>query len=393
MVMDVPAVQAALVAAGVDGWLLYDFQGNNPIAQRLAGLGGGGHMTTRRWFYLVPASGEPVALVHKIERHNLDHLPGAKVPYAGRAELAAGLTRLLSGRRRIAMEYSPQAAIPYVSRVDGGTLELVRSHGVEVVSSGDLVQQFEAHWSADAIASHRLAAEKLYRIKDRAFETAAQRTRDRVPLHEFELQQLMWDWFAAEGLWSDAAPNVSAQEHAGNPHYLPSKDHTRPIRANELLLLDLWGKVQTPGAVFADITWVGFTGQDVPDRIAAAFAAIREARDRAVDVIEAAAAAGRDIRGFEVDAAARAVIEGAGFGDGLLHRTGHSLGETVHGNGAHLDDFETHDERRLLPGTGFTIEPGVYYDDFGVRTEINVVWGPAGPEVTGPRQQDIVRLV
>ncbi|MGE0041406.1 MAG: M24 family metallopeptidase [Vicinamibacterales bacterium] len=393
MVIDVAGIQAALVAAGVDGWLLHDFQASNPIAQRLAGLGGGGHMTTRRWFYLVPASGEPTALVHKIERFNLDRLPGRKIAYAGREELAAGLAAMLAGHRRVAMEYSPLGAIPYVSRVDAGTIELVRSHGIEVVSSGDLVQQFEAHWSAEAIASHKAAAARLYRIKDRAFEVAAQRTRDGVALDEYELQQLMWGWFAEEGLWSDAEPNVSAQENAGNPHYLPSRGQSRPIRANELLLLDLWGKLEQPGAVFADITWVGYTGAVVPDRFAAAFAAIRDARDRAIEVVEAAAAAGRDIRGWEVDAAARAVIEQAGFGAGLLHRTGHSLGETVHGNGAHLDDYETHDERRLLPGTGFTIEPGVYFEDFGVRTEIDMVWGPAGPEVTGPRQREIVRLV
>jgi Xaa-Pro dipeptidase len=393
MPVDVGAVQQALREQGLDGWLWYDFQGANPIAQRLAGLGGRGHMASRRWFYLIPASGEPRALVHAIERHNLDRLPGSKTPYAGRAQLESGLKTLLSGTRRVAMEYSPQGAIPYVSRVDAGTIELVRAQGVDVVSSGDLIQQFEARWSDDAIRSHYVAAEKLYRVKDRAFEAAAARVAEGVPTTEFDLQQLMAQWFTDEGLVSDSAPNVSAQENAGNPHYLPSERRSRAIRADELLLVDLWGKLDTPGAVFADITWVGYTGRDVPEEMSKAFAAVRDARDAAVQVVEDAARAGREVRGFELDRAARAVIEAAGYGAHILHRTGHSLGETVHGNGAHLDDYETHDERRLLPGTGFTIEPGIYFDRFGVRTEINVVWGRSGPEVTGPRQRDIVSLI
>jgi Xaa-Pro aminopeptidase len=389
----VTAVQQALRDQGLDGWLLYDFQGANPIAQRMAGIGSdGGHLASRRWFYLIPAAGEPRGLVHKIERHNLDRLPGSKTPYAGRIELESGLKQLLSGTHRVAMEYSPKGAIPYVSRVDAGTLELVRSHGIDVVSSGDLVQQFEAHWSADAIRSHKTAAGALYRIKDRAFDVAASRTRDGIAINEFELQQMMAQWFAEAGLVSDSAPNVSAQENAGNPHYLPTQHRSRAIRPNELLLLDLWGKLETPGAVFADITWIAFTGPQVPEEMTRAFTAIRDARDAAVDLVEKAAREQREVRGYEVDRAARAVIEQAGYGAYILHRTGHSLGETVHGNGAHLDDYETHDERRLLPGTGFTIEPGVYFETFGVRTEINVVWGPTGPEVTGPRQQEIVAL-
>jgi Xaa-Pro dipeptidase len=213
-------------------------------------------------------------------------LPGTKTPYAGRLQLETGLKTLLNGTRRVAMEYSPLGAIPYVSRVDAGTVELVRSQGVEVVSSGDLVQQFEAHWSADAIASHKAAAERLYRVKDRAFEAAARRVRDGVATTEFDLQQMMWQWFTEEGLISDSAPNVSAQENAGNPHYLPTAEHHRPIGRNELLLLDLWGKLPDPGAVFADITWVGFTGPTVPDEMAKAFAAVRDARDAAVRTVE-----------------------------------------------------------------------------------------------------------
>lgn len=392
MPLDIEAVQEALRAEGLDGWLLYDFHGSNPVAQRLAGLNRGGHMTTRRWFYLIPASGEPRALVHAIERHNLAHLPGTTAVYAGREQLDAGLTALLDGRARVAMEYSPLCAIPYVSRLDAGTAEMVRARGVEICSSGDLIQQFEATWTPEQLETHRAAAAALYRIKDRTFETVARRMRDGVATTEYEIQQLMVQWFAEEGLVSDSAPNVSAQENAGNPHYLPTAGRTRAIRPDELLLIDLWGKLDRPGAVFADITWVAFTGAAVPAPMASAFAAARDARDAAVALIESAAAAGREIRGWEADRAARTVMQDAGFGAAILHRTGHSLGEEVHGNGAHLDDYETHDERRLLPGTGFTIEPGLYFDTFGVRTEIDVAWTDRGPEVTGPRQSAIVTL-
>jgi Xaa-Pro aminopeptidase len=392
MPLDVGAVQAALREDGIDGWLLYDFRESNPIAVRVAGNGGGGHLATRRWFYLIPAEGEPRGLVHAIERHNLDHLPGAKSVYAGREQLESGLAALLGGVRRVAMEYSPRGAIPYVSRVDAGTIELVRDTGAEVVSSGDLVQRFDARWDADAIATHRAASAVLYAAKDRAFETIARRLRDGAPTTEYDIQQLMMEWFAQGGLIAEP-PNVSAQEHAGNPHYLPTADSHRPIRKNELVLIDLWGKLGKAHAVYADITWIGFTGTTPPDEMTRAFAAICAARDAAVDTLQRAAAEGRPVRGFELDRAARSVLQESGYGDAILHRTGHSLGEQVHGNGAHLDDYETHDERRLLPGSGITIEPGVYFPGFGVRTEINVVWDASGPEVTGPCQQKIVSLV
>jgi Xaa-Pro aminopeptidase len=392
MRLDVGAVQAALRDEGIDGWLLYDFRESNPIAVRLAGTGGGGHLATRRWFYLIPASGEPRGLVHAIERHNLDHLPGAKIVYAGREQLEAGLAALLSGVARVAMEYSPRCAIPYVSRVDAGTIELVRDTGAEVVSSGDLVQRFDALWDAGAMASHRAASQILYAAKDRAFETIARRLRDGVATTEFDIQQLMTRWFAEGGLIAEP-PNVSAQENSGNPHYQPTADVNRPIRKNELVLIDLWGKLDKAGAVYADITWIGFTGAAPPDEMTRAFNVICAARDAAVDLVKRAADEDRGVRGFELDCAAREVLQSHGYGNAILHRTGHSLGEQVHGNGAHLDDFETHDERRLLPGSGFTIEPGLYFPRFGVRTEINVVWDADGPEVTGPRQEEIVSLV
>jgi Xaa-Pro aminopeptidase len=349
-------------------------------------------MATRRWYYLIPADGNPRGLVHAIERHNLDELPGEKRPYAGREQLGTGLRDLLSGMKRVAMEYSPANAIPYVSRVDAGTVEAVRQLGVEVVSSGDLVQRFEAVWDDAALATHVAASERLYRTKDRAFDLIRESLAAGQPLTEFDVQSQMLRWFEAEGLTPEA-PNVSAQENAGNPHYMPTRDANRAIRPNEIVLIDLWGKLQQPGAVFADITWVGYTGSRVPDEFARAFAAIRDGRDAAIDLVQSAVREGRELRGFEVDRACRTVIEQAGYGDRFIHRTGHSLGEEVHGNGVHMDDYETHDDRRLIPGTGFTIEPGVYTDRFGVRTEINMFVAETDARVTGPLQQEIVALV
>jgi Xaa-Pro dipeptidase len=390
--LDVRAVQKALRSERLDGWLLYDFHGSNPIAATLAGLNDGAHMTTRRWFYLIPAAGEPHGLVHAIERHNLDGLPGAKAVYTTREQLDAGLTQLLHGVTRIAMEYSPDCAIPYLSRVDAGTAESVRRRGVEIVSSGDLVQQFEATWGEAQLASHCKASAALHRIKDRAFAAVTASLRSRQRLNEYDVQQQMVRWFDEEGLVSDSPPVVAIGANAGNPHYLPTADAARPIVADEVLLLDLWGKLKEPGAVFADITWVGVTGNTVPAEPARAFHAVVEARDAAIALVEESARNDRDLRGWQVDRAARAVLEQAGYANHVLHRTGHSLGENVHGNGVHQDDFETHDDRRVLPGAGFTIEPGLYFETFGVRTEINMFRTHHKAMVTGPRQMEIIVL-
>jgi len=291
------------------------------------------------------------------------------------------------------MEYSPRGAIPYIARVDAGTIERIREYGVDVVSSGDLVQRFSAVWRDSEIASHVEASEKLHRIKDRAFDAIATRIRNRTPTTEYDIQQLMVKWFAEERLITDSEPMVSAMENAGNPHYLPTASKSRAIKADELVLLDLWGKVDGQGTVFADITWVGYTGREVPERYARAFKAVAAARDAAITLVQQAVRDGRPIRGWEVDRAASTVLKEAGYGAEILHRTGHSLGETVHGDGVNMDDYETHDDRRLLPGTGFTIEPGVYFSDFGVRSEINMIVGEREARVTGPLQPEILALV
>ncbi|MCY4076951.1 MAG: M24 family metallopeptidase [Acidobacteria bacterium] len=391
MTPDIPAIQTSLREHGLDGWLLYDFHGSNPIARRLAGLDASAKLTTRRWYYLIPARGEPRGLVHRIERESLEHLPGARREYAGREQLAAGLETLLDGTARLAMEYSPLCAIPYLSRVDAGTIEGIRALGIEVVSSGDLVQRFEAVWDAAALDSHRDASARLYDIKDRAFDLLAAEVRGGA-LTEYAVQSAMRDWFAEQRLVTDSPPVVAAAESSGNPHYLPTAERHRPIGADELVLIDLWGKLDRRGAVFADITWVAYTGRRVPDDYASAFAVARDARDAAIALVRERTRSGAPPRGWEVDRAARDVIEAAGHGEHFVHRTGHSLGEAVHGNGVHMDDYETHDERRLLAGSGFTIEPGIYFDRFGVRTEVNVYVDAHDASVTGPLQEGIVAL-
>ena len=389
MSLDIPAIQTTLASDRMDGWLLYDFHGSNPIAVSLAGLTG--VHTTRRWYYFIPRAGAPQKLVHAIEPAVLDRLPGDTRRYANRRELEAGVAALLQGSHTIAMEYSPNGAIPYLARVDAGTVEFIRGLGVTVVSSGDLVGRFEAAWDAEALATHRSASEKLYRIKDAAFAYAGARLAAGERVHEYALQQAMLGWFADEGLVADGPPIVAVQEHAGNPHYAPGPGQLRDLRPGELLLLDLWGKLDRVGAVYADITWVGVAGEP-PAEVLRAFEAVVAGRDAAIDFVQSRLAAGQAVQGWEVDRAAREPIDRAGYGSAFIHRTGHSLGTDVHGNGVHMDDYETHDDRRLVPGTGFTIEPGIYGPQFGVRTEINMVAGPAGAEVTGPCQRTLVRI-
>jgi Xaa-Pro aminopeptidase len=289
------------------------------------------------------------------------------------------------------MEYSPGCAIPYISRVDAGTVEFLRGLGVTIVSSGDLVGRFEAAWDAPAIATHRAASERLYRIKDRAFVFIAARLAVGTPVRELEVQQEMMRWFAAEGLVTDAPPIVAAGAHAGNPHYSPTAETSARIGSSDLVLLDLWGKLDQPDAVYADITWTGMFDEPPADVIQV-FRVVAAGRDAALAAVQAGVSAGRPVCGWEVDRAARDSITAAGYGDSFIHRTGHSLGREVHGNGVHMDDYETHDDRRLLPGTGFTIEPGVYTPRFGIRSEINVVVTRRDAEPTGPVQDALVRI-
>jgi Xaa-Pro dipeptidase len=391
---DLSAVQSALRDFQLDGWLLYDFRGLNPLARRVLGLPEE-RLLSRRWFYYVPAAGEPSQLVHRIEPQALASLPGRRLLYLRWQELEAGLAQLLAGARRVAMEYVPRNANPYLSRVDAGTVELVRACGVEVVSSGDLVQRFEACWDEEQWALHQEAARHTRSAFDRAFAFIAEGLRRGIPVRESQVQQCIQEHLAAHRLIADHPPICAAGGHSSDPHYEPRPGQDALIREGDLVLIDLWGKCDRPRAVYSDLTWMAYAGREVPAHYAAVFAVVVQARDAALALVRQAFAEGRPLHGWEVDEAARAVVAAAGYGPYFCHRTGHSLGQEIHGNGANLDNLETHEERRLLPRTGFTIEPGIYLPEFGMRSEINVYIDAQGQvHVTGgPPQQEIVPLL
>jgi Xaa-Pro dipeptidase len=388
----IQAIQSELRSQRLDGWLFYDFHHRDPIAARVLGLQGG--MGTRRWFYLIPRHGQPRKLVHRIESAALDSLPGKKMMYASLDELKKSLRNMLSGCRKVAMQYSPRNAIPYVSMVDAGTVELVRAQGCRVASSADLVQRFEACWSAEQYRSHLEAGRVIHDVISGAFARAASYARRPVKsaLTEYDLQQWVLRQFRAAGVITDEPPIVAVGRHAGDPHYEPRPAGSSRIRAGDLLLLDVWGKMDRPGSVYYDVTWVGYLGREVPAKYAKMFAIVAAARDRAIEFVQESVAAGRAVEGWQVDRAAREVIRKAGYGKYFVHRTGHSIGQEVHGAGANMDGLETHDERRLLPSTCFSIEPGIYLRDFGVRSEVNVYIDENVARVTGPVQAEIVPL-
>jgi Xaa-Pro aminopeptidase len=380
------ALQAALADEGIDGWLFYDFRGSDAIGRRILGLGD--RMATRRWFYCVPAAGEPCGLVSAVEAHALDGLPGAMRVYRSWEELRSGLASMLQGLRRVAMQYSPRAEVPYVSLVDAGTVELVRAAGADVCTSADLVQRVEAIWSAEQYASHRRAAGAVRELVDAAFAEIAAGCRAGRPVREGDIQRFLLDGFAARGLVTHHPPIVAADAHSADPHFATAAGGT-PLDAGRFVLIDLWAK--EPAGVYADITWTGFVGTEVPARHADVFAVVRRARDAGVAAVRNAVAAGAPIRGCDVDGVVRGVIEEAGYGDQFVHRTGHSIGVEVHGNGANIDGFETPDTRRLLAGTCFSIEPGIYLaGEFGVRSELNVYVDGAEAVVTGAAPQTAI---
>ena len=394
--MDIPALQRALVEQGLDGWLLYDFHGQNPTA--LTALGLGGHMLTRRWYYLVPARGEPQLLVHAIELRSFPkEVPGERHSYASWQSLQAALSRLvglLPPSPKVAMEYYPGAAIPYLSRVDAGTLEVVRGLGVTVVSSAELVQHFLCRWSPAQVESHQRALRGIDDAKDAAFERIGELLRRGVEPKETEIQRFLTDRFGEAGLTYDHAPIVAVNGHAGDPHYEPSERTPTPIRKGDLVLIDLWARGTGPEDVYADITWMGFCGDRPAPKMDQIFRVAAGGRDKGLETVALAHREGRTLEGWQVDRAVRDHVTALGFGDKFIHRTGHSIGRSVHGDGANLDDLETHDTRRLVPGLCFSIEPGVYLPDegLGVRTEIDVFLSAEGPRVFSKVQQELVRI-
>lgn len=388
--MDLGAIQAALRERGFDAWLFYDHHYRDPIAYRVLGLPQS-LMVTRRWFYLIPAQGEPRKLVHRVEPGHLDSLPGRKDQYSAWQELWENLKSMLGPYSTIAMQYSPNNLIPYISLVDAGTLELVRSFGKSIVSSGDLVARFEAVWSDEQIRSHFAARDAVDRITEAAFKEIGRRARNGSAT-EFEMQQWIIEAFRREDLVTEDPPIVGVNANSGDPHYEPRADRSAPIRPGDFVLLDIWGKKNTPNAVYYDITWTGFIGEAPSDQHRQIFEIVRGARDAGVKAVQSAVGEGKKIAGWEVDKAARDFINAAGYARYFVHRTGHSIGTSVHANGANMDNLETRDEREIIPNTCFSIEPGIYLPEFGVRSEVNVLVRPRSAEVTGKIQQEIVTI-
>ena len=391
MSANIPGIQNDLRAAKLDGWLFYDFRGRDPIAQNILKLPNG--MRTRRWYYFVPAKGEPKKLVHKIESQSLAALPGGTLYYAGQDELHKNLKKMLGRAKKVAMQYSPKNEIPYVAMVDAGTVELVRGAGAKVVSSADLVQKYEACWTAEQKESHFSAGVIIDRIMRGAFEYAANCVREKKRLTEYNLKEWILKEFEAAGIWAEEGPDIAVNANASDPHYGPTAESSAPVREGDLLLLDVWGKKKTPASVYYDVTWMGYLGAKVPEKYAKIFAVVRKARDAALDLIRTHVAKEKPLQGWQVDKTARAVIEKAGYGKYFFHRTGHSIGEKVHGNGVNMDGLETHDIRHLIPHTCNSVEPGIYLPEFGVRSEVNVYIDEKEAGVTGAVQNEILPLL
>lgn len=393
--MKITEIQTELATLGLDAWLLYDFRGINPIAQNVAGLAEA-HIT-RRWFCLIPAHGEPRWLVHKIETSNFVGVHGTVALYAGWEELNAAIRALLAGVKTVAMEYSPNAEIPYISRVDAGTLEWIRSMGVEIHTSAELAQRMEARLNEAQATGHQASAYSVLQAKDYAFAWIGSQLRDGKTITEYDVQQVILGQFDEMDLVTDHPPIVAANAKSSDPHYAPTSTDTQEIKTGDFILIDLWAKQKEPDAVFADTTWVAYADKTVPARYVEVFDIVKEARDRAVRFIRERWDTDEQIYGYEVDDCVRGYITEKGYGEFFIHRTGHNIGTVIHGNGVNLDNLETRDARALISGICFSIEPGIYLTDFGVRTEIDVfLTGPGRDGVkvtTAPVQNQVLPLL
>ncbi|MBI5217227.1 MAG: aminopeptidase P family protein [Ignavibacteriae bacterium] len=396
MIDKVKKIQQALQEQNIDGWLFYDFWKRNEYAQRI--LEYPKHiLNTRRFFYLIPAQGEPQKLVHSIERWNIDHCPGEKTIFLSWQSLEEGLKNILAGMKTVAMEYSPNNAIPYISKVDAGTIEMVKRTGVNVVSSMNLTQWFESRWSEEAYQDNLETANIMRGIVDKTFafmKSEIQNPKSKIT--EFDVQQFMVQQFTANGLTTMEAPNCSVNANSGNPHYEPTKDVHSELHEGDFVLIDLWAKKNKPGSTYNDITWVGFLGKEVPEKYTKIFNIVRDARDAAVDFLTKSFAEGKQVRGCDVDDASRNHIVKHGYGEFFIHRTGHSITEDLHGSGANMDNLETKDERTIIPETSFSIEPGIYFmGDFGIRSEINVYISKDKKVIVPgePRQREVVAIL
>jgi Xaa-Pro aminopeptidase len=393
--MDLIKIQKVLRDFEVDGWLFYDFHNRDPISYRILGLDFG-KFTSRRWFYFIPSDGEPVGLAHKVEPTKLDSLPGKKTHYLSWEELHTSLQTIIGkDSRKIAMQYSPMNHIPYVSMADAGTVELIKSFGIEVVSSADLVQIFEAVIDEKGYRSHIEASKLIYRIKNDAFKRIEDAIKDGIDVSEYEIQQYILKRFDEENLTCmDEYPIVGVNDHPANPHFEPTKENSVVIKRGDTILIDLWARFKETGSVFSDITWCGFAGKNPPEKYVEIFHIARDARKAGLQLIHKKFKKNENCYGWEVDNAVRKIIKDAGYGEHFIHRTGHSIGEEVHGNGVNIDNLETKEQRQLIPGICFSIEPGIYLDnEMAVRTEINVfITLEREVIVAGEEQEDLVLL-
>jgi Xaa-Pro dipeptidase len=392
--MDIREIQKALKEKGVDGWLFYDFHNRDHLAYRILGLDFN-KMTSRRWFYYIPADGEPTRLVHSVEKTKLDTLPGKKMVYLPWEQLHASLRQILGEPKTIAMQYSAFNNIPYISIVDGGTVELIRSFGHEVVTSADLVQQFEAIIDDKGYESHIEAGDIIQKVKNEAFAEIGKALSEGRSLTEYDLMKFILARFDEEGIeYGVDVPIVGINDHPADPHFEPKKEGAHEFKKGDMVLIDLWGKLKKPGSIYYDITWCGFVGDEPPEKYQEIFRVVRDARISAVNFVRRRFAAGEPCFGWEVDDACRNVVKKAGYGDLFVHRTGHSIGEEVHGNGVNIDNLETKDERLLVPGICFSIEPGIYIDgEMAVRTEIDCFITLKGEVIVhGDEQMELVRI-
>ena len=389
--MHIEAIQSALREEHLDGWLFFDHHQRDPLAYRILKLNPK-QVASRRWYYFIPAQGEPKGLVHNIEPGILGSLPGEIRKYSSWTAQVDGLHHLLSGCRKIAMQYSPKCAIPYVSLVDGGTLELVRGTGVEIATSANLVQLFEARWTAEQLEMHLEAGRRVDRVRAEAFQKIAAALASSQTITEWDINRFIRAGFEKSGLVTDHGPIVAVNSNMSNPHYEPEPQGSREIRPGDAVLIDMWAKLDQSSAVYYDITWTGYCGATPPSALQNVFEVVRDARDRAVQRVQIAIPSGTVLHGFDVDDAARAYIKDRGFGEYFVHRTGHSIGEEVHGTGANMDNLETHDERKIIARTCFSVEPGVYLPEFGIRSEVNVYVGETEARVTGEVQQKLVTI-
>jgi Xaa-Pro dipeptidase len=389
--MNLSAIQAALREEKLDGWLFFDHHLRDPLAYRILNFDPP-RTPSRRWYYLIPAEGEPRKLEHRVERNMLSALPGVTHVYSSWTTQVDGLAALLAGCRRVAMQYSPDCAIPYVAMVDAGTVELVRGRGVEVATSANLVQYFEARWNQDKLDSHLAAGKLVDEIRRKAFEEIGDRLRGRELVNEWIIAAFIRQAFERAGLFTDHGPIVAVNANCSNPHYEPQAEDSALIQQGDVVLIDMWAKLARPGSVYYDITWTGYTGHEIPSEVQNVFNVVTGARDAAIAKVQSSIANGQPLHGWEVDDACRGHIREHGLAEYFVHRTGHSIGEEVHGSGANMDNLETHDERRVIPWTCFSVEPGVYLPEFGIRSEINMFIGDTEARVTGEKQEKMLLI-